>query len=25
MRRLGGSHCLQRIKPDHPDWWPGWL
>ncbi|MCQ2032921.1 monofunctional biosynthetic peptidoglycan transglycosylase [Stutzerimonas chloritidismutans] len=25
MRQLGGRHYLQRIKPDHPDWWPGWL
>ena len=25
MRQLGGSHYLQRIKPDRRDWWPSWL
>ncbi|HAR05212.1 MAG TPA: monofunctional biosynthetic peptidoglycan transglycosylase, partial [Pseudomonas sp.] len=25
MRQLGGSHYLQRIKPNHPEWWPSWL
>nr|WP_298167406.1 monofunctional biosynthetic peptidoglycan transglycosylase [uncultured Pseudomonas sp.] len=25
MWQLGGSHYLDRLQPNRPDWWPAWL
>ena len=25
MNQLGGSHYLNQLKPQRPDWWPRWL
>ena len=25
VRQLGGSHYLQRMRPEYPTWWPAWL
>ena len=25
MTQLGGSHYLNQLKPQRPDWWPRWL
>lgn len=25
MWQLGGSHYLNRLQPNHPEWWPAWL
>ena len=25
MWQLGGSHYLNQLKPNRPDWWPEWL
>ncbi len=25
MWQLGGSHYLNRLQPNRPDWWPKWL